>query len=69
MAFVATQIVLSGEERAALEGIVAAATSEQRMVRRARVVLLAAEGVANRRIAGEVRLSEPGSTDSGCEWA
>lgn len=58
MAFVATQVKLSDEERRALEGIVAAATSEQRMVRRARVVLLAAEGLPNRRIAGEVGLSE-----------
>jgi transposase len=58
MAFVATPIVLTDGERAALEKIVAATTSEQRMVRRARVVLLAADGVANRRIADEVGLSE-----------
>ncbi|MCA1678898.1 MAG: IS630 family transposase [Actinobacteria bacterium] len=58
MAFVATEITLSDEERAALEAIVAAATSEQRMVRRARVVLLAADGLPNRRIAVAVGLSE-----------
>lgn len=58
MAFVAAEIALGEAERAALEGIVAAARSEQRVVRRARVVLLAAEGLANRRIAVEVGLSE-----------
>ena len=58
MAFVATEITLSGEERAGLEEVVAAARSEQRMVRRARVVLLAAEGMTNRRIAVAVGLSE-----------
>ncbi len=58
MAFVAVQIVLSDEECEVLERVVAAATSEQRMVRRARVVLLGAEGWANRRIAREVGLSE-----------
>jgi len=58
MAFVARQITLSGAERAALERVVGAARSEQRMVQRARVVLLAAEGLANRRIAALVGLSE-----------
>jgi transposase len=58
MAFVATAITLTGGERAELERVVAAARSEQRMVQRARVVLLAAEGVPNRRIAGAVGLSE-----------
>ena len=58
MAFVASVIRLSEEERSALERMVAAATSEQRMVRRARVVLRAGEGLANRRIAVEVGLSE-----------
>lgn len=58
MAFVATKITLTGEERAALKAILAAPTSQQRMVQRARVVLLAAQGLASRRIAGEVGLSE-----------
>ena len=58
MAFVATEITLSDEERVSLEEIVAAATSEQRTVGRARVALLAAEGMANRQIAAEVGLSE-----------
>ncbi len=57
MAFVAVQVALSVEERARLEAVVAAPTSEQRMARRARVVLLAAEGWPNRRIAGAVGLS------------
>lgn len=58
MAWVAVEIVLSGEERVALERIVRSATSEQRMVTRARVVLAAADGKANRQIAREVGLSE-----------
>ena len=40
MAFVAVDIELGGEEREALEAIVRSPTSEQRMVTRARVVLL-----------------------------
>ncbi len=58
MAWVAVQIVLSDEERAALEEIVRSPTREQRMVTRARVVLAAAQGEPNRRIAREVGLSE-----------
>lgn len=58
MAFVAVAIALSGQERAALEEIVRAARSEQRMVTRARVVLAAAEGRPNRQIAPLVGLSE-----------
>ncbi len=44
---------------AALRSIVRAGTSEQRAVTRARIVLLAAEGLANTRIAKEVRVSLP----------
>lgn len=58
MAFVAVDIELGGGERGALEAIVRSPTSEQRMVTRSRVVLLAGEGWPNRRIAGEVGLSE-----------
>jgi transposase len=58
MAFVAVSITLVDEERATLEEIVRASRSEQRMVTRARVVLLAAEGKPNRQIAREVGLSE-----------
>jgi transposase len=43
----------------ALRAIVRAGTSEQRAVTRARIVLLAAEGVANTRIAREVGVSLP----------
>src|SRR5918994_7669489 len=50
----ATPIVVSAEERAALETWVRAPTTEQRMVRRARIVLLAADGWASRAIAREV---------------
>lgn len=58
MPFVATKITLSREERAALEKVVAAPTSQQRAMVRARVVLLAADGIPNRRISVKVGLSE-----------
>jgi transposase len=58
MPLVAVAITLSDEERGALEGIVRSATSEQRMVTRARVVLAAGEGKPNRQIAREVGLSQ-----------
>ena len=50
----ATKIRLDPETRATLEGWVRASTSEQRMVRRARIVLEAAGGKASRAIAREV---------------
>jgi len=53
----AREIVLSGEERVELERIVRASTSEQRMVQRARLVLLAAAGETNAVIAARVGLS------------
>lgn len=58
MAFVAVAIELAEGERSALERIVRSPSSEQRMVTRARVVLLAADGKPNRQIAREVGLSE-----------
>jgi transposase len=51
-------LVVSDEERTELERRVRAYTSSQRMVRRARVVLMAAEGIPNRRIAPVVEMSE-----------
>jgi transposase len=53
----AREIVLTGEERVELERIARAATSEQRMVQRARPVLLAAAGETNEAIAAKVGLS------------
>src|ERR671910_3559965 len=50
----ATPIVVSAEERTALETWVRAPTTEQRLVERARIVLLAADGWASRAIAREV---------------
>src|SRR5262249_45833662 len=50
----ATQIRLDPETRSELEGWLRASTTEQRMVRRARIILLAAEGKASRAIAREV---------------
>jgi transposase len=58
MPLVAVGIELSDEERAALLAIVRSPRSEQRMVTRARVVLAAADGIPNRRIARDVGLSE-----------
>ena len=49
---------ISDEERVELERRVRAKTSTQRQAQRARVVLLAAEGVANRRIAEAVGMHE-----------
>jgi transposase len=54
MAFKATEIRLDPETRRSLEGWVRASTTEQRYVRRARIVLLAADGMASRAIAREV---------------
>jgi transposase len=50
----ATPIVLTAEERATLESWVRSGTTEHRLVERARVVLLAAAGMASRRVAREV---------------
>jgi transposase len=58
MPLVAVGIELSDEERESLLAIVRSPRSEQRMVTRARVVLAAADGTPNRRIAREVGLSE-----------
>lgn len=49
----APQLVVSPAERAALERLVRARTTEQRLAQRARIVLDAAEGVANKRIAAQ----------------
>ncbi len=50
----ATVIRLDRKTRSELEGWLRAATTEQRMVRRARIVLLAADGWASRAIARKV---------------
>jgi transposase len=50
----ATKIRLKPEQRAELETWLRASTTEQRFVRRARIVLLAAKGNSTRRIAREV---------------
>jgi transposase len=54
MAYKATEIRLDPETRTTLEGWVRARKTEQRHVRRARIVLLAADGMASRAIAREV---------------
>jgi DNA-binding NarL/FixJ family response regulator len=52
------QIVLNQDQRLALEQIVRAHSSGQALVRRARVVLLAAMGYSNMDIAREVPMDE-----------
>jgi transposase len=54
MAFKATEIRLDPEARITLQGWVRASTTEQRYARRARIVLMAADGMASRAIAREV---------------
>jgi transposase len=53
----ATPIMLSAEERSALEAWTRAPTSEQRLAERARIILLAAGGLASRAIARELDCS------------
>ena len=55
----APPLVVSPAEIEALRSLVRSGTSEQRMVMRARIVLLAAEGAANVAIAKEVGVSIP----------
>jgi transposase len=50
----ATPIALTAEERSTLEGWVRSSKSERRRVERARIVLLAAEGMASRAIGREL---------------
>jgi len=52
-------IALTEDDRRTLETWVAARTTPQRVVFRARIILLAATGASNRRIAQEVRTSRP----------
>ena len=58
MPFVAAPIVLDEETRAVLEARVAAHTSPQREVKRARIILLAADGVSSAKISREVQMHE-----------
>ena len=50
----APQLVVSPSERAVLDRLVRARTSEQRLAQRAGIVVRAADGVANKRIAAEL---------------
>lgn len=56
---VVKRIELAGEQRAELERVVAAASSEVRMVERARIVLCASEGLKGAEIAELVGCSLP----------
>ena len=51
-------LVISDDERTELERRVRAHTTTQRMMRRCRIVLMAADGVPNRRIAPEVGMNQ-----------
>ena len=53
----AAEVVLRDEQRAQLQRIVRAPTSEQRLVKRARVALLAEKGLTNEEIAPLVAMS------------
>src|ERR1041385_9160521 len=53
----AAEVVLTDQQRAQLGRLVRAATSEQRLVKRARVALLAEKGLTNEEIAQLVGLS------------
>lgn len=55
MAFTSTAILLSAEERGALEQNVRAAKTEQRLAFRSRIILLAADGVGTNAIAAELQ--------------
>src|SRR5450759_700938 len=50
----APQLIVSPSERAALDRLVRARTTEQRLAQRARIVVRAADGVANKRVAAEL---------------
>src|SRR6267143_1459576 len=50
---------VSEEARRTLEGWIRARTSPQRLVMRARIALLASQGMANRRIAQDLGTSRP----------
>jgi len=58
MPFKAQPIVLGAETRGVLEARVRATTTPQRDVARARIILLAGEGVSSRRISGAVGMHE-----------
>lgn len=59
MARKATEVCLTKEERQELENIVRRSTSEQRMVLRGQIVLLAAEGYRNDKIMERLGVSKP----------
>src|SRR5688500_20204283 len=56
----ATEIRLSADERAVLAAWTRASSTEQRLVERARIVLLAADGLASRAIGREVGCARGG---------
>jgi len=59
MARKAPEVQLTAEERKTLEAVVRKDTSEQRMVLRARIILLASEGYRNDEIMKQLKISKP----------
>ena len=55
----ATVIRLTSRQKATLENLARAGTTTQRLARRCRVILLAAQGTPNRAIAQQVGTSRP----------
>lgn len=55
----APRVVLSREEHATLQSWARASSQPQRLVQRAQIILLAAEGMENQKIAGRLRTSRP----------
>jgi len=53
----AIEVVLTSEERSELEAVLRAGTSPQRLVKRAQVALLAADGLMNKEIASRLGMS------------
>jgi transposase len=53
----AVAVILTPEERKTLEGLASSRTESYRKIQRARLILLAADGMPNTRIAAEVGLS------------
>ena len=59
MAYVSTPVLLSAEERKALEKNVRSAKTEQRLAFRSRIILLAADGVGTNAIAEQLQTGAP----------
>lgn len=59
MSKIAPEIILSNRERRILQDYQSAGKTEQRLVRRSKIVLLAAKGLMNQEIAQQLEIGEP----------